>query len=241
MRRAVLVPVVFSLAPLVGYGTPGPLPLSAQEVDLEGRWTLALELGELPFHGSFKLGVSAGYQANELAWFGLSCQIADRIRRDGSWFNAGSTRLDGLVRSEERVGQRAYLQTRLRPTRWSPYLSVGIVFNDRDTETMLFDDRPRRADGHPSTGALRLTVSRGPGVRPALGVGWAWTSSRGVTAFVEWAGWWLRGAPDPQIDIDADGASEGFRLAVESRLREHFTSSLFNSYHVFQLGVGISR
>lgn len=214
---------------------------SAQEPDRGGLWTAAVELGELPMHGSFKVGLSVGYQMNEYAWLGVAWQAADAIQRDGTSFNASSLRLDGLTTSREDVGPRAYLQARLRPHRLSPYLSVGAVFNGRDTEAMVFDPRPRSAGGHAAEGGLRVRVSRPAAIRPALGVGYEWTSGGGVTAFVEWAGWWLADAPDPEISIQGDGVTGGFSREVDARLRDHFVSSLFNTYHIFQLGVGISR
>ena len=220
-----------------------PTPAPGQESCCDGRWSIGLEIGELPMAGSFKVGVSAGYHVNEYMWFGVAYQIGDSIHRNTSSFNARSADLEGLVSSSESVGQRAYLQARLRPHRWSPFLSVGLVFNDRDTETTVFEPLARDVDGHEATGPLALRVSRPPGLRPALGLGYEWTSSGGVSAFVEWAGWWLRDAPNPDIGItssdlgDLGPADTEFELAVDRRVRDHFRSSVFNTYHIFQLGV----
>ncbi len=213
---------------------------AAQTTDLDGRWTVALELGELPLHGSFKLGVSAGYQWNEHAWFGLAWQMPDEIRRGGSSFNAEATGLEGLVGTQEEVGQRAYLHARIRPHRYAPHLSVGLVYNARDTEIMRYDDRVRTADGTEASGSVTIRSSRRSAVRPALGAGYAWTSPEGITVFAEWSGWWLRGAPQPEVAITAAGADPAFVDEVDRRLREHFTSSVFNTWHIFQMGVGIS-
>ena len=213
-------------------------PAHAQQDPLAGRWSVALELGELPMGGSFKAGISVGYHVSQHAWLGVVYQLADSIRRNGSSFNAQSAGLDGLLGSAERVGQRAYLQARVRPHRRSPYVSLGLVFNDRDTERMRFDGRTRDVGGAGHSGPLVATVSRPPGLRPALGLGWAGTSPRGVTAFVEWAGWWMFGAPEPEVEIGATDLDPAFAEVVQGRIRDHFTGSPFNSYHIFQIGLG---
>lgn len=218
-----------------------PVASAAQPVDLDGRWTLALELGELPVQGSFKLGLSAGYHWNEHVWVGFAWQRPDEIRRGASSFNAGATGLDGLVWTRERVGRRAYLQARVRPHRFSPFVSMGAVFNARDTETMSFDDRVRSAGGAAASGPVTVRSSRRGAVRPALGLGYQWTSRDGLTLFAEWAGWWLRGAPEPEVAVAAPGADPAFGAEVDRRLRSHFTSSVFNTWHIFQVGVGVSR
>lgn len=178
-----------------------PNAARAQSTDLNGRWTAAVEFGELPVNGSLKVGLSLGYHLNEHTWVGIAYQIPDAIHRGVTSFNANSLGLEGMTSSREEVGQRAYLHARLRPHRYPPYVSVGAVFNDRDTEAMAFDDRLRDAGGHGATGGIRVRVARPPGLRPALGLGYEWTSAVGVTAFVEWSGWWLRGAPDPDVTI----------------------------------------
>jgi hypothetical protein len=116
-----------------------------------------------------------------------------------------------------------------------------VVFNDQDTEVMAFDDRKRDAGGYGATGEVRVRVSRPRGLRPALGRGYEWTSAAGHTLFAEWSGWWLRGAPDPEVTVHGEGAASGFKREVENRLRTHFTRSIFNTYHMFQMGVGITR
>jgi hypothetical protein len=212
--------------------------LHAQDGSLVGRWSIALELGELPMHGSFKPGIAVGYHLDDRAWIGFVFQAADSIHRGDSSFNAGSTALDGLTGSGEHVGRRAYLQARLRPHRWAPYVSVGVVYNARDTETITFDDRVRSLGGATARGPLRVRISRPAGVRPALGAGYGWTSDAGLSAFVEWSGWWMFGAPRPELDITGADSSPAFTTSLERRITDHFTGSPFNSYHLFQVGVG---
>ena len=220
--------------------TASPDHALAQSTDINGRWTAALELGELPVNGSRKVGLSLGYHLNEHVWVGVAYQIPDAIQRGEASFNANSLGLQGLESSREVVGQRAYLEARVRPHRYAPYVSVGAVFNDRDTETMTFDERARDAGGHRAMGGIHVQVSRPPALRPALGLGYEWTSATGVTAFVEWSGWWLRAAPNPDVLIQGEGATVGFAREVDRRLRDHFTSSIFNTYHIFQMGIGIT-
>lgn len=234
-RTLILLPIAVVLAAGPAAGT-----LSAQDSLLDGRWSLAFELGELPMKGSFKAGVSVGYHLNDKAWIGFAYQIPDSIRRGSSSFNARGVGLDGLTLSTERVGGRAYLQARLRPHRRSPYLSVGVVLNQRDTETLTFDDRPRSLGDAAVEGPLRVRISRPRGIRPALGLGYGVTTASGVSLFVEWAGWWMFGAPTPDLAV-SPGVEGEFERRLRERITEDFTRSPFNSYHLFQVGVGISR
>lgn len=214
------------------------LSLKAQLAPLNGRWHIGLEFGELPWHGSFKPGLAIGYHVNDYVYAGFVYQIADAIRRDGSSFNAQAIKLDGLTCSSERVGQRAYLQMRLRPHRLAPYASVGLAFNDRDTEIIRFDNRLREIGGERVTGAPRITLSRPAGLRPALGFGYSYTFPSGLALFTEWAGWWIVGAPEPDIDIAGALMSARAQSLLRTSITEDFTSSPFNTYHVFQIGVG---
>lgn len=203
-----------------------------------GRWQLGFHFGELPWDGSFKPGVSFGYHFNDLVYVGAVYQIADRIQRNGRSFNAQAVDLAGLDASSERVGQRAYLQVRARPHRLSPYVSAGLVFNDRDTETIQFDARDRTVGEYASVSAISITQSRPAGLRPALGFGYSYRMPSGVELHTEWAGWWMFGAPTPTVDITGADLTDEAAGILEDRIVEAFTSSPFNTYHVFQIGVG---
>jgi len=183
-------PVLITILALSVIAMGASNPARAQSADLNGRWTAAVELGELPMNGSLKVGFSLGYHLNERAWVGIAYQISDAIHRGSTSFNANSLGLQGLTASHEEVGQRAYLHARLRPS---------------------------------------------------LGLGYEWASAAGHTLFAEGSGWWLRGAPDPEVTVHGEGATSGFKREVQNRLRTHFTRSLFNTYHMFQMGVGITR
>lgn len=209
----------------------------AQEPSLKGRWHLGLEFGEIPVHGSFKPGLSFGYHVNDLVYIGVVYQIRDSIKRNGTSFNAQAIGFDGLLSSSEHVGQRGYLQVRLRPHRYAPYASLGVVFNDRDTETILFDDRQHHI-GHESVeGNLWIIQSRPRGIRPALGLGYSYVFASGVELFTEWSGWWLFGAPTPEVTMGGTALSDATEALLHQRIVDKFKSSPFNTYHVFQMGV----
>lgn len=205
---------------------------------LGGMFHVGLEFGEIPFHGSFKPGISIGYHVNDLVYLGFVYQFADAIQRDDTSFNANAIGIEGLVKSFETVGQRAYLQARVRPHRYSPYLSFGFVFNDRDTETLTFDDRSRPLGGRTETGPVTIVQSRPPGLRPALGLGYSFTFDNGLSLFTEWAGWWLFGAPEPEVSYRDTTYSAAAREQLTEHIAREFIRSPFNTYHVFQLGAG---
>lgn len=228
-RRCLAVVLLLSL---VGY------KVEAQPFSLTGRWHVGLEFGEIPFHGSFKPGLVLGYHVSELMYVGVLYQIRDKIQRNNTSFNARAIDLDGLRTSSEQVGQRGYLQVRVRPHRLSPFASLGLVFNDRDTEMIMFDTRARLIHGEVVDGALVVTQSRPSGWRPALGLGYSYTFPQGIEVFTEWAGWWLFGAPTPDVTFSGAFLSETTADALRDAIEEEFTSSPFNTYHVFQLGVG---
>ena len=46
--------------------------LSVQDTGLGGRWSIALELGEIPMARSFKAGISVGYHVSDEAWIGYT-------------------------------------------------------------------------------------------------------------------------------------------------------------------------
>lgn len=232
----------FSLARSLFGGLLGALAAAssaqAQAEERPGYFHVGLELGELPFNGSFKPGISVGYHFNDLFYVGFVYQLADSIQRDGTSFNAQAVGLSGLTGSSETVGQRAYLQARIRPHRLAPFVSVGFVFNDRDTETIEFDARTRDIAGQRLSGPVKIVQSRPAGLRPALGLGYSYRFDTGVELFAEWSGWWMFGSPEPEVNIEAEQLGAAARSALDRRIRDAFTSSPFNSYHLFQLGAG---
>ena len=213
-------------------------PALAQRHSIDKSWTVGIEFGEIPMRGSFKPGLSIGYHFNDFIYIGAVYQIRDKIERNGSSFNAQAIALDGLMSSSEKVGQRGYLQARIRPHRLAPYASIGFVFNDRDTETIRFDDRQRTIGGVNRSGEIIITQSRPSGLRPAFGLGYSYTLPTGIELFTEWSGWWMFGAPKPEVDIAGQDISESSIRVLKENIIKEFQSSPFNTYHVFQIGVG---
>ena len=112
------------------------------------------------------------------------------------------------------------------------------MFNDRDTETLIFDDRSRTVGERTETGPLTIVQSRPPGLRPALGLGYAFTFDNGLSLFTEWAGFWMFGAPEPEVSYRNTTYSDRAREQLTAHITREFTGSPFNTYHVFQLGAG---
>lgn len=213
-------------------------PAQAQQHIIDKSWTVGIEFGEIPMRGSFKPGLSIGYHFNDFIYVGAVYQIRDNIERNGSSFNAKAINLEGLTGSSEKVGQRGYLQARVRPHRLAPYASIGLVFNDRDTETIRFDDRQRTIGGVNQSGEIVISQSRPRGLRPALGLGYSYTLPTGLELFTEWSGWWMFGAPRPEVHIAGENISSTSIQVLEDNIIKEFQSSPFNTYHVFQIGVG---
>lgn len=218
---------------LLGIGVP-----TLADDELEGRWVVGVQVGELPVHGSFKFGVHVGYHVDEHVYLGIAAQIPDRIARDETSFNARAIGLEGLTSSRETVGPRGYLEARIRPHRYAPFLSTGICMNGTDTETIGFDDRSRRIGDGAYEGSLTVVQTRRAGVRPALGAGYAVTLDSGLAFHTGWAGWWLRGAPEPRVEVTGVTLAPGDEQALVGPIVRRFRASPFNTYHVFQLGMG---
>ncbi|MCA9626661.1 MAG: hypothetical protein KC766_03295 [Myxococcales bacterium] len=213
------------VALLMGLSSSNAAYAAPTDSALNGALYAGVNLGELPWGGSFKPGIALGYYVNELVYVGVVYQVPDTIRRDGSSFNASGLGKDGIVKSEESVGQRFMLHSRVRPHRYAPFLSFGMVFNDEDREETLFDDE------------TRVVQTREAGLRPAIGLGYDYTFSNGLTLNVEWTGW-LFDIPKPKVEIDGGPLTDSERSALEARAEDNFESNITNAYHLFALGVG---
>ena len=146
----------------------------AQSHELDGAFMVGVHLGELPWGGSFKPGLSVGYYLSELVFVGAQYQVGDSIERNGTSFNVQNTGLDGIVRSSEEVASRAFLGVRLRPHRHAPFVSLGMLYNGTDTETMVFDERSRTIGTGSYDGSIIIRQSRPSALRPALGLGYSY-------------------------------------------------------------------
>ncbi len=211
---------------------------AAEPMDLDDAFMVGVHLGELPWGGSFKPGLSIGYYLNELVYFGAMYQVGDSIRRDGMSFNVENTGLGGLVRSSEDVSSRGFLGVRLRPHRYAPFASLGMVYNGADTETMVFDERTRSVGNGSYDGAITIVQTRQSALRPAIGLGYSYEFDFGLQLSTAWSGW-LFEKPSANIEVESDTP---LTAADEAALREHisdgFGSTITNKYHIFHLGVG---
>ena len=147
---------------------------------LAGAWTVGIGFGEIPFlAGSFKPSVSLGYHVSDHVYVGGIVQLRDVLERGTESFNAVNTGLGGIESTREETGARALIHARLRPHRYSPFLSVGAVFNASDREVMVFDDRRR---DHWQRVLRRCHHARADppwGIRPAVGFGYGYTFDSG--------------------------------------------------------------
>lgn len=207
--------------------------------ELRRVFHVGLGFGEIPMRGSFKPDLTVGFYLNEYVYLGAIVQAPDGIRRDGSSINARAAGLDGLTSSRETVSPRFLLHARVRPHRLAPFLSLGAVYNGRDTEVMRFDARERTIGDGTYDGALTIRQSRPPGLRPAIGVGWEYVHRSGFSLATEWAGDVIGRAPTPEIRISSDAPlADADRAALERRLTDGFRRSITNRYHVFHIGAG---
>lgn len=171
---------------------------------LDGTFVVGVDLGELPWQGSFKPGITFGYHLNDLVYVGGLFQIGDSIERDGTSINANAIGLDGLTDSRESVAPRALLHARLRPHRLSPFISLGMVYNGTDTEVTQFDSRSRQIGSGTYDGTITVTQERPAAVRPAIGFGYSYTFDMGLELSTEWTGAIYERAPEPRVGIRSD-------------------------------------
>ncbi|MCP4311127.1 MAG: hypothetical protein GY790_07695, partial [Bacteroidetes bacterium] len=100
--------------------------------------------GEIPFLSkSFKPSFTVGYRFNQNLYIGAIFQLVDNIERNNNSYDAQSIGFDGLLSSKEKVGQRALIHFRVTPIKYGPFISLGLVMNDDDKETVEFDSRTR--------------------------------------------------------------------------------------------------
>ena len=204
---------------------------------LQNYWQIGFGLGELPMDGSFKPSITVGYFFTEKVYAGVIYQFQDEIFRNQSSFNAKSTDLDGLISSSEEVAQRFMLQVRYTPIKNGPYLSGGFVFNGKDTETMIFDDRPREISEEPVSGTIEIQQTRPAGWGVALGLGYQYNFKNGFSAGLEWTPAWMQ-YPEPSYVFGGTAdLSESAQVELEQKMDDGFKSSVTNMYKVFHIGV----
>lgn len=212
----------------------------AQESDfsLNNYWQIGIGFGEIPYKGSFKPSFTIGYHFNEKLYAGIIYQLADKINRNESSFNAKSNQLPGLVKSSEQVNQRLLLQGRFTPFKNGPYLSFGYVFNGEDRETMVYDNRTRIIDGESIDGTITITQTRPAGGGLALGLGYQYNFKNGFSANFEWTPAWFRGYAQPIYTFSGTtGLSEKAKSILSEKMDSGFTSSVTNLYKIFHIGI----
>lgn len=190
-----------------------------------GAVMVGLNLGELPWGGSFKPGLMLGYQWNDYIYTGVTYQMGDSIRRDEGSFNATGIGLEGLTRSEEDVAGRFMASARIRPHRLAPFATLGVIYNGRDSETSSFMD------------GTTVVQSRPSAWRPAIGLGYEYTLDSGVSMHVEWAGWVFE-RPSPEAYLSGGERTPEQEAEVMARIDENFKDHITNSYHLFSMGMG---
>ena len=203
-------------------------------------WQVGISFGEIPImHGSFKPGIRIGYQFNDYIYLGGIYQITDHISRNNDSFDAQNIGLEGLLSSSERVAPRALLNLRLRPHRLSPFVSIGVVYNGDDVETIEYDHRSRQIGESNYEGPMTFEFTRKSAIRPAIGFGYQYTFKNRLTIGTEWTFDFFNPVPSPQI-----GLSSGFQLepadqaALFEGIEKEFTRNFHNRYHIFHIGLG---
>ncbi len=204
---------------------------------MKNYWQIGFGLGELPMGGSFKPSVTVGYYFNEKVYAGVIYQFRDEIARNESSFNARSTDLSGLLSASEEVSQRFLFQVRYTPIKKGPYLSGGFVFNGKDTETMIFDERDRIIGDQPVPGSVTIQQTRPAGWGVALGLGYQYDFKNGFSTGFEWTPAWGQ-YPNPSYQFSGSASlSNETQNFLEEKMDDGFKSSPTNMYKVFHIGV----
>lgn len=207
---------------------------------LKNVWAIEVGFGEIPFlSGSFKPSVSFGYHINQYVYVGWVVQLRDILERGTESFNARNTGLGHITGTREVTGIRSLLGARIRPHRYAPFLSVGILFNGSDREEMRFGDAPRPIGDNIYEGGLTVVQTRPYAIRPALGLGYGVQFKNGFTFSAEMTGAFFLPAPSPDIQITHEGAvSAADKTRLASHMKQEFKANFHNRYHLFNIGAG---
>lgn len=203
----------------------------------QGYWQIGIGLGELPTGGSFKPSFTIGYHINDNLYIGVIYQLKDKIQRDDSSFNAQSSDLNGLISSSETVAQHFLLQLRYTPFKNGPYLSSGIVYNGKDTESMLFDSSTRVLSGENYEGTIDIHQTRPAGWSLALGLGYQYNFKNGLSAGFEWTPAWVQYPTPSYVFGGTSSLSGSVQNDLQKKMDDGFKSSVTNMYKVFHIGL----
>lgn len=212
--------------------------LTAQTDMPQQYWQVGIGFGEIPFLSqSFKPSITVGYRLNQYVYVGAIYQFLDNIQRDDDSFDAQSIGFDGLVSSKERVGQRALLHARITPIQYGPFISVGLVMNDDDTETIQFDARNRKIGNNYYNGDISVSLTRERAIRPAIGLGYEYIVNKNIGVNIEWTFNVFHPVPSPLIETQSPFAiSEEDSNIFKQRISKEFTDNFHNRYHIFHIG-----
>ncbi|MEM9325202.1 MAG: hypothetical protein AAGA85_06090 [Bacteroidota bacterium] len=204
------------------------------------QWEIGISFGEIPIMaGSFKPGISFGYHFNDYLYVGGIYQIVDHIARNGNSFDAAGLGFENLKSSKERVAPRSMLQARLRPHRLAPFVSVGLITNGTDVETVEFGHANHQIGDHTYEGPITVNIARSGAVRPAIGFGYHYAFKNGIVVSTEWSFDWFHPVPAPKLEFDPSFEVNPDDLATkEAEITEAFQSNFHNRYHIFHLGLG---
>ena len=179
--------------------------LHAQEPFNQARthqWEVGLSFGEIPIMaGSFKPGVSFGHHVNDYIYVGGIYQIVDHIARNEDSFDAAGLGFENLLSSRERVAPRSLLHIRLRPHRLAPFVSIGMVTNGTDVETVEFGHASHQIGDNLYEGPITVKMARPRAIRPALGLGYQYSFKNRLTVSTEWSFDWFNPVPPTPADL----------------------------------------
>jgi len=203
-------------------------------------WSIEVGFGEIPFlSGSFKPSVSFGYHVNQYFYVGWTVQLHDILERGNESFNAKNTGLGQIESTREVTGIRSLIGIRLRPHRFAPHLSAGMLFSGSDREVMHFADATRIIGSNTYHGSVTVVQTRPYAIRPAAGIGWGIQLRNGFSFSAEMTGaFFLRpGAPDIQV-IHEQQLLSADRAVFSAQLKSEFQKNFHNRYHLFNIGAG---
>lgn len=213
--------------------------LAQSNINNDNKWQIGFSFGEIPIlSGSFKPGITAGYHFNDNFMVEFTYQLKDYLQRDDESFNAVNIGFEGLESSKETTGERIFLGVRYKPVEWSPYLTAGMVINIQDVETIKYDSRERVIGNNNYDGKLEIVQKRKTGAAPAVGFGYQYDFSNGLSINTNFAMAFFNEIQTPSNKINADyDISESDMKQLDEKIIEEYKGNFHNRYHIFNLGI----
>lgn len=206
---------------------------------IQNFWQIGFTFGEIPvLSGSFKPGITLGYQFNDHLMAEFTFQLKDYLQRDEESFNAVNIGYDGLTSSKETTGERIFLGLRYKPVKWSPYLTAGVVLNLDDVETIKYDYRERVIGNNIYEGNIDIVQTRKSGIAPALGFGYEYDFSNGLAVNTNFAMAFFNDIPTAKITVKSDKTIlESDLKLLKKKIDYEYKGNFHNRYHIFNLGL----